>query len=131
MARIEALKLEETGLYAKQGRNSRFKTQKERDSWLKSETKQIETQCIEQREQVNLLQQDVIQAKESLEGVKEKTLKIREDVDGRKDLLASLEEKEKALHGERFKNEEQRKYDCVVVNLIGLSGVVMHNRRSN
>jgi chromosome segregation ATPase len=113
--RIEALKVEETGLYAKQGRNARFKNQKERDSWLKAESKQLDSQCIEQREQVHLLQQDVVQAKESLEEVKEKTLQIRDDVDGRKDLLASLEEKETAVRGERFKQEEERKYGCFLI----------------
>jgi structural maintenance of chromosome 3 (chondroitin sulfate proteoglycan 6) len=44
-----------------------------------------------------------------LDAVKEKTEKMHKDVDGRKDLLGSLEEKEKALRNERFKNEEERK----------------------
>jgi structural maintenance of chromosome 3 (chondroitin sulfate proteoglycan 6) len=107
--RIDAIKLEETCLYAKQGRNATFKSQIERNAWLKQESRQLGSQCVEQREQVVLLKQDVVQAKDGLDAVKEKTEKMHKDVDGRKDLLGSLEEKEKALRNERFKNEEERK----------------------
>jgi glutamyl-tRNA reductase len=52
MHRLETCNRRLSELYAKQGRNSRFKSIKERDATLKAEIKQIEQQIYAKKEPV-------------------------------------------------------------------------------
>jgi structural maintenance of chromosome 3 (chondroitin sulfate proteoglycan 6) len=53
-------------LLTKQNRSSQFKTQKERDSWIKSEIKDLTYSLDEQRKQKEKLEEDLRSANEKM-----------------------------------------------------------------
>ena len=85
---LDALKIEKDALLEKQGRFARFKTQKERDVWLKEEISTLSDLIQAQEQQLAQLQQDLSQTREAskstqslIEGIQGKLSSRRSDIE--------------------------------------------------
>ena len=55
--RLDECKERQSALYAKQGRHRQFKSQRDRDKWIRKEVEELEQDMAKRREEVCLFQQ--------------------------------------------------------------------------
>ena len=70
-------------LYAKQGRNTQFRSKKERDDWLKKEIKEISSTMTKRKSVRTDLEKDVHETTQELAQTEADIAKLREKLDGR------------------------------------------------
>lgn len=96
-------------LYAKQGRNSRFKNKAERDKWLQKEIQDtngsirtVETVKNQTSDDINDLTKDIAALEPEIEN-------LRKQIDGRGDTMQDIEQQIHTAKGERDELMDQRK----------------------
>ncbi|KAL7270355.1 Structural maintenance of chromosomes protein 3 [Rhizina undulata] len=109
-------------LYAKQGRNTQFRSKKERDDWLKREIAEceetlkkrggiresLEAEITELAEQIAKLESEIETIRQKLDGRSDATEKIAEEVSDKK------EERNRLMDGRKELWREDAKFDSVV-----------------
>ncbi|KAJ5224009.1 RecF/RecN/SMC [Penicillium chermesinum] len=96
-------------LYAKQGRNSRFKNKSERDKWLQMEIQEtnrsletVQGVVAQTNEDIKELESDIAELEPEIE-------RLRKQIDGRGDTIQSVEQEVQAAKDERERLMDQRK----------------------
>lgn len=108
--RLEAVQTTLGTLYAKQGRISQFKTQKERDTHLRAEIASRTTFIATREKRESEVKRELTSAKKELEDSVQKFAQLREELDGRKATMAKLSEELAELKGKQATVIENRKY---------------------
>ncbi|KAL3471937.1 RecF/RecN/SMC [Aspergillus californicus] len=96
-------------LYAKQGRNSRFKNKSERDKWLHAEVKNNNVSISSVQEVLSQTQEDITELEESIALLEPETERLRQQIDGRGDTVQSVEQQVQSAKDERDRLMDQRK----------------------
>jgi structural maintenance of chromosome 3 (chondroitin sulfate proteoglycan 6) len=96
-------------LYAKQGRNSQFKSKKERDDWLKSEVKNI-SDTIKTRKGI---QSKTVEAchelEQEIQTTENEVSKLQDRIDGRGDSMQSMAQEVQQAKDDRDRLMDGRK----------------------
>nr|AAB42143.1 chromosome scaffold protein [Aspergillus nidulans] len=96
-------------LYAKQGRNSRFKNKSERDKWLQAEIKNNNASISSVQSVLSQTQEDINDIENDIALLEPETERLRQ-IDGRGDTIQSVEQQVQAAKDERDRLMDQRKY---------------------
>ncbi|TPX41013.1 hypothetical protein SeMB42_g05778 [Synchytrium endobioticum] len=118
---LEALLLERDALFAKQGRNAKFKTQTERDAYLNEEIRAIKKTVNDQNKQIKDFEQDKAEAataletlaeairvaKERMEDASRNEARFNADVENVRTTLSNLEDQKKTLWRDQAKAAEE------------------------
>ncbi|KAL4860551.1 hypothetical protein BDV12DRAFT_102698 [Aspergillus spectabilis] len=96
-------------LYAKQGRNSRFKNKSERDKWLQAEIKNNYTSISSVQEVLSQTQEDITELENEVALLEPETERLRQQIDGRGDTIQSVEQQVQSAKDERERLIDQRK----------------------
>jgi structural maintenance of chromosome 3 (chondroitin sulfate proteoglycan 6) len=97
-------------LYAKQGRNSRFKNKSERDKWLQAEVKNNNASISSVQSVLSQTQEDIKDIENDIALLEPETERLRQQIDGRGDTIQSVEQQVQAAKDERDRLMDQRKY---------------------
>ncbi|KAL3439294.1 chromosome segregation protein sudA [Aspergillus tetrazonus] len=96
-------------LYAKQGRNSRFKNKSERDKWLQAEIKNNNASISSVQSVLSQTQEDIKDIENDIALLEPETERLRQQIDGRGDTIQSVEQQVQAAKDERDRLMDQRK----------------------
>ncbi|KAL4777321.1 chromosome segregation protein sudA [Aspergillus nidulans var. acristatus] len=96
-------------LYAKQGRNSRFKNKSERDKWLQAEVKNNNASISSVQSVLSQTQEDIKDIENDIALLEPETERLRQQIDGRGDTIQSVEQQVQAAKDERDRLMDQRK----------------------
>ncbi|KAL4987865.1 chromosome segregation protein sudA [Aspergillus falconensis] len=96
-------------LYAKQGRNSRFKNKSERDKWLQAEIKNNNSSISSVQSVLSQTQEDIKDIENDIALLEPETERLRQQIDGRGDTIQSVEQQVQAAKDERDRLMDQRK----------------------
>ncbi|KAL4973462.1 chromosome segregation protein sudA [Aspergillus desertorum] len=96
-------------LYAKQGRNSRFKNKSERDKWLQAEIKNNNTSISSVQSVLSQTQEDIKDIENDIALLEPETERLRQQIDGRGDTIQNVEQQVQAAKDERDKLMDERK----------------------
>lgn len=96
-------------LYAKQGRNSRFKNKSERDKWLQMEVRENTRSKTNVEGVVAQTQEDIAELEKEITSLEPEIEGLREQIDGRGDTMHSFDEKVQAAKDETDRLQDQRK----------------------
>ncbi|KAJ5637736.1 hypothetical protein N7490_007615 [Penicillium lividum] len=96
-------------LYAKQGRNSRFKNKSERDKWLQMEVRENNRSITTVEGVVAQTQEDIKDIEKEIALLEPETERLRQQIDGRGDTMHSVDEQVQAAKDERDRLMDQRK----------------------
>ncbi|KAK1140575.1 Structural maintenance of chromosomes protein 3 [Aspergillus melleus] len=96
-------------LYAKQGRNSRFKNKSERDKWLQAEIKDNYSSISTVQGVVSQTQTDIVELENEIALLEPETERLRKQIDGRGDTIQSVEQEVQNAKDERDRLMDQRK----------------------
>lgn len=96
-------------LYAKQGRNSRFKNKSERDKWLQMEVRESNRSIAGVQGVVTQTQEDIKELENDIAELEPETERLRQQIDGRGDTIQSVEQEVQAAKDERERLMDQRK----------------------
>ncbi|KAJ5988090.1 hypothetical protein N7481_003300 [Penicillium waksmanii] len=96
-------------LYAKQGRNSRFKNKSERDKWLNMEIRESKRSASTVEGVVSQTQDDINELESEIAKLEPKTEELRKQIDGRGDTLHSFDQQVQNAKDERDRLMDQRK----------------------
>lgn len=96
-------------LYAKQGRNSRFKNKSERDKWLNMEIRESKRSVSTVEGVVSQTQDDINELEGEISQLEPKTEELRKQIDGRGDTLHSFDQQVQNAKDERDRLMDQRK----------------------
>jgi structural maintenance of chromosome 3 (chondroitin sulfate proteoglycan 6) len=96
-------------LYAKQGRNSRFRNKSERDKWLQAEIKENYTSISTVQAVMAQTQEDIKELENDIALLEPETERLRQQIDGRGDTVHSVEQQVQAAKDERDRLMDQRK----------------------
>ncbi|GAA5908591.1 hypothetical protein JCM6882_003686 [Rhodosporidiobolus microsporus] len=97
------------GLFAKQGRQSQFRTREERDEHLKGLVERTEATLGQRRGREDALTREVEAARKELEEVEGRRREVRKELDGRKDRVEELQSEVRRVKEEMAAKMEQRK----------------------
>ena len=111
-------------LYAKQGRNSRFKNKSERDKWLQTEIKDNYTSVSTVQGVMAQTQEDIKELEKEIALLEPENERLRQQIDGRGDSIQSVDQQVQNAKDERDRLMDQRKW----VSLSVLSNVTMLTR---
>ncbi len=106
---IELLKVEKESLMAKQGRWARFKTQHDRDEWLKTELETLKNVYQQQKSQVKELENDLQKLKTEDLRNEEEIDQIKNQLIQNKTELDSVQLQYEAVRTQRNQLDEERK----------------------
>lgn len=96
-------------LYAKQGRNSRFKNKSERDKWLQMEVRESHTSMNSVQGVVTQTQEDIKELESEISSLEPETERLRKQIDGRGDTMHSVDQQVQSAKDERDRLMDQRK----------------------
>ncbi|KAL4760010.1 chromosome segregation protein SMC [Aspergillus foveolatus] len=96
-------------LYAKQGRNSRFKNKSERDKWLQAEIKNNNASISSVQSVLSQTQEDIKDIENDIALLEPETERLRQQIDGRGDTIQIVEQQVQAAKDERDRLMDQRK----------------------
>ncbi|KAJ5949284.1 hypothetical protein N7454_000868 [Penicillium verhagenii] len=96
-------------LYAKQGRNSRFKNKSERDKWLQMEVRENNRSVTTVEGVVAQTKEDIKDLEKEISSLEPETERLRQQIDGRGDTIHSVDEQVQNAKDERDKLMDQRK----------------------
>ena len=107
---LEEKSAQADALYAKQGRSSQFRTQRDRDRHLNAEVAKLKGSIEARQSSAATLGRDVESAKEELQSAEERSSRVREKLEGRKGELkerATEMEKVRAEHNELIERRKE------------------------
>jgi structural maintenance of chromosome 3 (chondroitin sulfate proteoglycan 6) len=96
-------------LYAKQGRNSRFKNKSERDKWLQMEIRETHRSIANVQGVVAQTQEDIQELEKEIALLEPETERLRKQIDGRGDTMHSVDQEIQNAKDERDRLMDQRK----------------------
>ncbi|CAG7970849.1 unnamed protein product [Penicillium salamii] len=96
-------------LYAKQGRNSRFKNKSERDKYLNMEVRESHNSIKSVQGVVSQTEEDIQELESTITALEPEMERIREQIDGRGDTMHSVDQKVQNAKDERDRLMDQRK----------------------
>ncbi|KAJ5809622.1 Chromosome segregation protein SudA [Penicillium pulvis] len=96
-------------LYAKQGRNSRFKNKSERDKWLQMEVREGNRSITTVEGVVAQTKEDINDLEKEIASLEPETERLRQQIDGRGDTMHSVDEQVQTAKDERDRLMDQRK----------------------
>ncbi|KAJ5564370.1 RecF/RecN/SMC [Penicillium frequentans] len=96
-------------LYAKQGRNSRFKNKSERDKWLQMEVREGNRSITSVEGVVAQTKEDINDLEKEIASLEPETERLRQQIDGRGDTMHSVDEQVQIAKDERDRLMDQRK----------------------
>lgn len=96
-------------LYAKQGRNSRFKSKSERDKWLQAEIKDNRRSVSTVEGVMAQTNEDIKELESEIASLESETQSLREQVEGRGDAVHSVDQQLQSAKDERDRLMDQRK----------------------
>lgn len=96
-------------LYAKQGRNSRFKNKSERDKWLQMEIRESKRSVSTVEGVVSQTQEDIQELEREIAELEPETERLRKQIDGRGDTMHSFDQQVQNAKDERDRLMDQRK----------------------
>lgn len=96
-------------LYAKQGRNSRFKNKSERDKWLQMEVREGNRSITTVEGVVAQTKEDIDDLEKEITSLEPETERLRQQIDGRGDTMHSVDEQVQTAKDERDRLMDQRK----------------------
>ncbi|KMK61625.1 chromosome segregation protein SudA [Aspergillus fumigatus Z5] len=96
-------------LYAKQGRNSRFRNKSERDKWLQAEIRENHTSISTVQAVLAQTQEDIKELENDIALLEPETERLRQQIDGKGDTVHSVEQQVQAAKDERDRLMDQRK----------------------
>lgn len=96
-------------LYAKQGRNSRFKNKSERDKWLQMEIRESHRSISTVQGVVSQTQEDIKELESEIALLEPETERLRKQIDGRGDTMQSVDQQVQNAKDERDRLMDQRK----------------------
>ncbi|KAJ5583075.1 Chromosome segregation protein SudA [Penicillium sp. DV-2018c] len=96
-------------LYAKQGRNSRFKNQSERDKWLNMEVRESQNSIKNVQSVISQTQEDIKDLEAEIAALEPETERLRQQIDGRGDTMHSVDQLVQDAKEERDRLMDQRK----------------------
>ncbi|KAJ5655976.1 RecF/RecN/SMC protein [Penicillium longicatenatum] len=96
-------------LYAKQGRNSRFKNKSERDKWLQMEVRESNRSVTTVEGVVAQTKEDINELEKEIASLEPETERLRQQIDGRGDTMHSVDEQVQTAKDERDRLMDQRK----------------------
>ncbi|KAI9669589.1 MAG: Structural maintenance of chromosomes protein 3 [Caeruleum heppii] len=96
-------------LYAKQGRNARFKSKKERDDWLRKEVDEANVAMATRKAVHMQTVEDVKQLETDIQSVEAEVTELREKFDGRGDSMHNMAEEAQTAKEQRDRLIDQRK----------------------
>ncbi|KAJ5160889.1 Chromosome segregation protein sudA [Penicillium canariense] len=96
-------------LYAKQGRNSRFKNKSERDKWLQMEIRETHRSVSSVQGVVTQTQEDIRELENEIALLEPETERLRKQIDGRGDTMQSVDQQVQNAKDERDRLMDQRK----------------------
>lgn len=96
-------------LYAKQGRNSRFKNKSERDKWLQTEIKDNHTSISTVQGVMAQTQEDIKDLENEIALLEPENERLRQQIDGRGDTIQSVDQQVQSTKDERDRLMDQRK----------------------
>jgi structural maintenance of chromosome 3 (chondroitin sulfate proteoglycan 6) len=97
-------------LYAKQGRNARFRSKKERDEWLRQEMNDTYTSLSQVKAVRMQTTEDIAELEEEIATMEPEAELLRKQLDGRGDVMQSMDQQVQAASEERDRLMDQRKY---------------------
>lgn len=107
--KLEAITTTLRTLYAKQGRTSQFKNQKDRDSHLKASIASNTSLITTRQKAVDEGKKELSKAKKDLDEAVENVKALREENDGRKQSLVDLSDELAQIKAEEGEATEKRK----------------------
>jgi structural maintenance of chromosome 3 (chondroitin sulfate proteoglycan 6) len=96
-------------LYAKQGRNSRFKSKSERDKWLQKEIQETKNSIKTATAVKAQTSEDIQELQTTIESLEPEIENLRKQIDGRGDAIQSIEQDVQNAKDERDRLMDQRK----------------------
>lgn len=96
-------------LYAKQGRNSRFRNKSERDRWLQAEIKNNHSSISTVQGVIHQTREDIKILEKDIAALEPESEQLRQQVDGRGDAMQSVEQQVQSAKDERDRLMDQRK----------------------
>jgi structural maintenance of chromosome 3 (chondroitin sulfate proteoglycan 6) len=106
---MDACKLERETLISKQGRSSRFKTQRDRDAWLKEEIQSLKQSLVRQQENLKKLDQDCKESVGMYENGSEEIEQVKSQLASRRVNIERIQVECDEARLERNKLDEKRK----------------------
>lgn len=97
-------------LYAKQGRNSRFKNKSERDKWLNMEVRESHNSINTVQGVISQTQEDIQDLEGEIAALEPETERLRQQIDGRGDTMHNVDQQVQDAKDERDRLMDQRKY---------------------
>ncbi|CAI7648362.1 unnamed protein product [Penicillium discolor] len=96
-------------LYAKQGRNSRFKNKSERDKWLNMEVRESHNSINTVQGVISQTQEDIQDLEGQIAALEPETERLRQQIDGRGDTMHNVDQQVQDAKDERDRLMDQRK----------------------
>ncbi|KGO77535.1 RecF/RecN/SMC [Penicillium italicum] len=96
-------------LYAKQGRNSRFKNKSERDKWLNMEVRESHNSINTVQGVISQTQEDIQDLEREIAALEPETERLRQQIDGRGDTMHNVDQLVQDAKDERDRLMDQRK----------------------
>jgi len=96
-------------LYAKQGRNSRFKNKSERDKWLQMEVRESHRSIAAVQNVVTQTQEDIAELESEISQLEPEAVRLRQLIDGRGNNMHDMDQQVQAAKEERDRLMDQRK----------------------
>lgn len=96
-------------LYAKQGRNSRFKNKSERDKWLQTEIEDNHISISTVQGVMAQTQEDIKDLENEIALLEPENERLRQQIDGRGDTIQSVDQQVQSAKDERDRLMDQRK----------------------
>ncbi|KAJ5369747.1 Chromosome segregation protein sudA [Penicillium cataractarum] len=108
-ARLTEAETSRQRLYAKQGRNSRFRNKSERDKWLQMEIRETHRSIANVQGVVTQTQEDIQELEKEIALLEPETERLRKQIDGRGDTMHSVDQEIQNAKDERDRLMDQRK----------------------
>lgn len=107
-------------LYAKQGRNSRFKNKSERDKWLQMEIRESHRSIANVQGVVSQTQEDIRELEGEIALLEPEAEVLRKQIEGRGDTMQSVDQQVQNAKDERDRLMDQRKWVVRASDLVVL-----------
>ncbi|KAL2008487.1 hypothetical protein VTN00DRAFT_6681 [Thermoascus crustaceus] len=108
-AQLDEAETSRQRLYAKQGRNSRFKNKSERDKWLQKEIRDNYTSISTVKAVKMQTAEDIKELENEIAALEQEVENLRKQIEGRGDTMQSMERQVQAAKDERDRLMDQRK----------------------
>ncbi|KAL8945876.1 MAG: hypothetical protein Q9183_007991, partial [Haloplaca sp. 2 TL-2023] len=109
-AELETAESTRQRLYAKQGRNARFKNKRERDDWLRDEINNSYPQLAKVKAVRVQTAEDISELEKEIASTEEAISSLREQIEGRASNNESIQAQIREAKAERDRLSDERKY---------------------